>query len=88
MGRPGKARKLDDAQNQVESNSGTNMQLGSGWKPLIMGFWKVEFCAVANDAADALARRARRHAEMCRCISVFGIQLMLTLEHESTILLS
>ena len=53
-----------------------------------MGFWKVEFCTAANDAVVVLARRARRHVELCRCISAFGIQLMLTLEHESTILLS
>jgi hypothetical protein len=40
---PGKALKLEEAQKNVLSNSGTRMQLGSGWKPGSIGFMKVEF---------------------------------------------
>ncbi len=34
---PGNALKVDDAQKNVSSHSGTKIQLGSGWNPGNMG---------------------------------------------------
>ncbi len=59
---PGKTRKLDEAQKYVLSNSGTKMQLGSGWKPGRMGFRYVEF--VASTWAVQPSRRTRYSKSM------------------------
>lgn len=59
MGIPGKALKLDEAQKNVSSHSGTNMQLGSGWKPGSIGLLKVEFAASASADRDATKTQHR-----------------------------
>lgn len=59
MGIPGKALKLDEAQKNVSFHSGTNIQLGSGWKPGSIGLLKVEFSAPAKADRDAAKRQHR-----------------------------
>lgn len=56
MGMPGKALKLDEAQKNVSFNSGTNIQLGSGWNPGNIGLLKVEFSATVRADRDATKR--------------------------------
>jgi len=59
MGMPGKALKLEVAQKKVSSQSETNIQLGSGWKPGNIGLKKVVFSARLTDAAAAVAAKVR-----------------------------
>jgi len=67
MGKPGKVRKLEKVQKKVLSSSGTNVQVGSGWKPVMIGLWYVDtFCAVAVRNAmppSALRKRILDQAE-------------------------
>lgn len=52
-GMPGKALKLEEAQKNVSFHSGTNIQLGSGWKPGSMGLKKVELSPYTKFANNA-----------------------------------
>lgn len=60
IGRPGKASKLDEAQKNVLSYSGTKMQAGSGWKPGRIGLIIVEFVEIARVKREEKADSNRR----------------------------
>ena len=59
IGMPGNALKLEEAQKKVLFQSGTNIQLGSGWKPGRMGLWYVEFETAWVNAMTAPAQATR-----------------------------
>lgn len=53
--------KLENVQKNVLSSSGTNVHVGSGWKPVKIGLLKVEtFCAMFG-----IAKRAATVAVNC-----------------------
>lgn len=56
--------KLENVQKKVLSSSGTNVHVGSGWKPVKIGLLNVEtFCAIlgmAKIAAAVVANSDRR----------------------------
>ena len=49
--------KLEKVQKNVLSSSGTNVHVGSGWKPVRIGLLNVEtFCAMLGKAKIAAAK--------------------------------
>jgi hypothetical protein len=56
-------RKLEKVQKKVLFSSGTNVHVGSGWKPEMIGLWYVDtFWAVL-----CVAKRAVATAAIVRC---------------------